>query len=233
MSLHIEAGPGQIANTILITGDPLRAKFISESMLVDAVCYNNVRGMLGFTGVYNGHRLSVQGTGMGIPSTAIYVHELIHDYHVTRIIRVGTCGALDADLHLGQIVVADSAFTDSAAYRMDVETMETGFAAHAGLLQHAMSVARTLSLPLAAGPVFSTDMFYDDSSRWKQWSQRGVLAVEMETSILYTLALRNNIEALTLLTVSDNIVTGRAMTSVEREEAGRDIMRLALETAIR
>lgn len=232
MSLHIEAVPGQVADTVLITGDPLRAKFIAESMFVDAVCYNNVRGMLGFTGMYNGHRLSVQGTGMGIPSTAIYVHELIHDYQIRRIIRVGTCGAISHDVSLGAIIVAASAFTDSAAYRMDVETMDRGLAAHAGLLQRTKSMADKLSLPLIAGPVFSTDVFYDDPTRWSQWSRRGVLAIEMETSVIYTLAQRANIEALTLLTVSDHILTGKAMTARERQEAGLDIMRLALETAI-
>jgi purine-nucleoside phosphorylase len=232
MSLHIEAGPNDIAETVLITGDPLRAKFIADSMFVDAVCYNNVRGMLGFTGLYNGRRLSVQGTGMGIPSTAIYVHELIHDYGVKRLIRIGTCGTIDPGLRLGEIIVAESSFTDSAAYRMDVETMDNGIRGHPGLLQRTKSVAERLSLPLIAGSVFSTDMFYDDPTRWNHWSGRGVVAVEMETSVIYFLAQRNNVEALTLLTVSDNIITGKAMTTVERREAGHDIMRLALAIAI-
>lgn len=232
MSLHIEAGPDHIADTVLITGDPLRAKYIAETMFTDVFCYNNVRGMLGFTGLYEGRRLSVQGTGMGIPSTAIYAHELIHDYHIKRLIRVGTCGAIQPDLRLGQIIVANTAFTDSAAYRMDVETMDSGIDADPVLLQRTRAVGGALALPLIAGSVFSTDVFYDDPTRWKSWSDRGVLAVEMETSVIYTLAKRHNIQALTLLAVSDNIITGAAMTAAERQNSGHEIMRLALKTAI-
>lgn len=232
MSFHIEAAPGEVADTILITGDPLRAKFIAESMLKDVFCYNHVRGMLGFTGLYKETRVSLQGTGMGIPSTAIYVHELIREYNVKRLIRIGTCGAIQPHLLLGQIIAADSAFTDSAAYRMDADTMEKGVPAHPGLLTRAKAVATTLNIPMVTGAIFSTDMFYDDPVRWKHWSQRGVLAIEMETSVIYTLAQRNGVEALTLLTVSDNILDGQAMSAAARQESGRDIMRLALETAV-
>lgn len=232
MSIHIEAIPGEIAETVLITGDPLRAKFIAETMLTGIVCYNNVRGMLGYTGIYKEQRVSVQGTGMGIPSTAIYVHELIHDYKVRRIIRVGTCGAIQPGLHVGQTIIADSAYTDSSAFRMDVVTMENGIRAHQDLVRNALAVAGALSQLVATGPVFSTDVFYDNPSRWELWGERGVLGVEMETSVIYLLAQQNNVEALTLLTISDHILTGNAMTSLERQETGRSIMQLALDTAI-
>lgn len=232
MSLHIGAGPSEIAETVLISGDPLRAKYVAEKMLKDVICYNQVRGMLGFTGTYKGKRVSVQGTGMGIPSTAIYVHELIHEYQVKRLIRIGTCGAIQTELKLGQLILANAAYTDSATSLMHFNTMNYAPKASELLLQKARETAHWLAIPLLEGPVFSTDVFYsEDETRWNTPIEKGVLGVEMESSILYTLALKNKVESLSILSVSDNILTGASTTAKEREEAGLDMMTLALEIA--
>lgn len=232
MSLHIGAQPKEIAATVLISGDPLRARFIAESMLTEVHCYNEVRGMLGFTGFYEGKRVSVQGTGMGIPSTAIYLHELIHEYGVKKIIRIGTCGAIQPELELGQLILAEAAYTDSATNLHYFNGMDSAPKATASLLKLAQDAAERLHIPALQGPVFSTDMFYtEEANRWDKWIKQGVLAVEMETSILYTLAARNNIEALSVLSVSDNIITQKLTTAQEREHAGQDLMKLVLEIA--
>jgi purine-nucleoside phosphorylase len=232
MSFHIGARKGGIAEAVLITGDPLRAKFIAEAMLTDVTCYSEVRGMLGFTGLYKGERISVQGTGMGIPSTAIYVHELIHDYDVRRIIRVGTCGAIQKELQLGQLVLATEAYTDSALPQLLSEKRMQSMAS-ATLTTIASMAAQRVSVPLVSGPVFSTDLFYgDEAHRWSTWTARGVLAIEMETAVLYTLAAKHGIDALTLLTVSDNILTSEFYNAGQREQASRAMMTIALETAL-
>jgi purine-nucleoside phosphorylase len=232
MSTHIGAAPGEIAGTVLIAGDPLRAKYVAEHMLDDVVCYNEVRGMLGFTGYYAGKRVSVQGTGIGIPSTAIYVHELVHYFGVKRIIRIGTCGALQPGIPLDQLILASAAFTDSATHLLFHPDMQVPAVAPGRLLEHARAVAGGLHISFLEGPIFSTDMFYsDDDDRWRGWQQQGLLAVEMETSMLYALAMRNGIEALTILSVSDNIVTQEAQTASDRESANVNMMRLALEIA--
>lgn len=232
MSTHIGAAPGEIASAVLIAGDPLRARYVAEHMLDDVVCYNEVRGMLGYTGYFGGKRVSVQGTGIGIPSTAIYVNELIHDFGVERIIRIGTCGALQPQIPLDQLIVATSAHTDSATHLRLYPDMGTPALAPGRLLERSREMAGQLQIPLLEGPIFSTDMFYsDDEDRWREWQERGLLAVEMETSILYALALRHGIEALTILSVSDNIVTREAQTASDRESANVNMMRLALEIA--
>lgn len=227
MSIHIGAAPGQIASTVLIAGDPLRAKYVAEKMLSDVICYSQIRGMLGFTGCYAGARVSIQGTGIGIPSTAIYVHELIHDYGVKKIIRIGTCGALRPELELDQLIVAESAYTDSST-----KSIHAPSKANEELLRQAVQKARLLSIPLIQGRIFSTDTFYsEDKNRWDEWIARGVLAIEMETSILYSLASENKVKALSLLAVSDNIVTKKFSSAKEREEITTDLMKLALEIA--
>ena len=232
MSLHIGARPGEIAETVLISGDPLRAKNIAESMFTDFICYNEVRGMLGFTGYYQGKKVSVQGTGMGIPSTAIYLHELVHAYGVKRIIRVGTCGAIQPDLELGQLILADAAFTDSGTNLIYFNDQIYAPRATERLLHRARLTAQDLKIPAKVGLVYSTDTFYsDDANRWDKWIAKGVLAVEMETSILYTLAQKYNFEALSVLSVSDNIITNKLTTAAEREHASMDMMKLALEIA--
>jgi purine-nucleoside phosphorylase len=232
MSLHIAASPGEIAETVLISGDPLRARNIAETMLTDVTCYNQVRGMLGFTGFYKGKRVSVQGTGMGIPSTAIYVHEFIHSYGVKKIIRVGTCGALQPELELGQLILAEAAFTDSATLQLFFPDPAMAAPAPGRLLEQAKAMAQQLQIPATTGPVFTSDMFYSEAAdRWDPWIKKGVLAVEMETSILYSLAAQNRLEALTILSVSDNIITEKLTTAQEREHASAEMMKLALELA--
>src|SRR5688572_27601132 len=147
MSIHIGAKPNQIAETVLISGDPLRAKYLAEKMLTDVICYNEVRGMLGYTGFYNGKRVSVQGTGMGIPSTAIYVHELIHDYGVKKIIRIGTCGAIQPNLELGQLILAEAAYTDSCTNQLHYNSMYYTPKASPEILKKATETARKLGIP--------------------------------------------------------------------------------------
>jgi purine-nucleoside phosphorylase len=201
-------------------------------MLTEVFCYNEVRGMLGFTGMYNGKRVSVQGTGMGVPSTAIYLHEFIHEYGVKKIIRIGTCGALQPFLELNQLILAEAAYTDSYTNIMHNNSADYAPLANAGLLQKTMETANKLSIPAIKGTVFTTDTFYsDEANRWDKWVAKGILAVEMESSILYTLAAKNNVEALSILSVSDNIITEKLTTAKEREHASMDMMKLALEVA--
>lgn len=230
MSLHIAAAPGEIAKTILITGDPLRARYIAEKMLTGVRCYNEIRGMLGYTGMYKGNPVSVQGTGIGIPSTALYLHELIHEYGVQKIIRFGTCGSIHPDLELHQVVLVSEAFTDSTTHLLYNSDMQVAAKPHPDVLQQAKDISKQHNIPIVEGPIFSTDLFYsDDLHRWEIWQQRGVIAIEMESSILYNMAHRNGIEALSILSVSDNVLTHTSTSARDREEAKGEMMRLALE----
>ncbi len=233
MSTHIGAGKGSIAETVLLPGDPLRAKFLAEHFLEDAVCYNQVRGMLGYTGIYKGKKVSVQGTGMGIPSHSIYVHELICDFGAKQLIRIGSCGALQGDIKLRDIILATCSSTDSAVNRIRFKGMD--FAPPAGfmLLKRAYEYARSRDINIKVGNVLSSDSFYNDDNPegWKLWASYGVLAVEMETSALYTLAARFGVDALSILTVSDNIVTGEAAPAEDREKTYTDMMEIALDLA--
>jgi purine-nucleoside phosphorylase len=233
MSLHLAAQPGEISETVLITGDPLRAKHYAEELLSDSVCYNSIRGMLGYTGVYRGKRISIQGTGIGIPSTALYVHELIHSYGVKRIIRVGTCGAIQSDISLGQVIVAEKAWTDSSVI-MALMKSNDRVPANATLLNQVMQSSSAMNIPIRSGAVFSTDLFYsdDDPMRWNEPIQQGVLAVEMETAVVYALAKKNNIQALSILTVSDHILKGETASASDRETKTTNMMKLALEVGI-
>lgn len=231
MSLHIQAAIDEIAETVLIAGDPLRAKYIAGKILTDVICYNELRGMLGFTGMYHGKRVSIQGTGMGIPSTAIYVHELIHEYGTKRIIRIGTCGAIQPHLKLGQIILAEAAYTDSNMHMLHHDTMDFAPTANFRLLEDAKKAAEEHSIEVQQGIVFSTDTFYGDIHRWDLWIERGLLGIEMETSILYSLASKNNVEALSILTVSDNLITKESSSAKEREEISIHMSKLALEMA--
>lgn len=231
MSLHIGAQRGEIAETVLISGDPLRARHIATHMLTDVHCYTEVRGMLGFTGTYGNKRVSVQGTGMGIPSTAIYIHELVHEYGVQNIIRVGTCGAVQADLSLGTILLATEAYTDSVTHSIYASPGDPSIPDPL-LLHQAREVARDLGIPTREGMVFSSDLFYHpDTDRWQPWVQKGLLAIEMETSILYDLGRQYGIRTLTVLSVSDNLITHAYTSAAEREHAGENVMRLALGLA--
>jgi purine-nucleoside phosphorylase len=232
MSVHIGAKVGDIAQTVLISGDPLRAKHVANTLLENSKCYNEVRGMLGFTGSYNGKNVSIQGTGMGIPSTSIYVNELISEYGVKNIIRVGTCGAIQKDIELGQVILAMSAGSDSATNRIHFGGMEFAPTADFGLLSNAHKAAQSMGLPVLVGQVFSTDTFYGhDADRWNVWTEHGVLGVEMETSVLYTIAARTGVKALSILTVSDNIITDKYSSAKDRESKFMDMMKIALEIA--
>ncbi|ELR73411.1 Purine nucleoside phosphorylase [Fulvivirga imtechensis AK7] len=230
MSLHIGAEPGEIAETVLLSGDPLRAKFIAENLLEDAVCYNTVRNMLGFTGYHHGKRVSVQGSGMGQPSLAIYVHELLQSYKVKNLVRIGTCGALLPDIRLGEIIIAQGACTDSNASRLQFNGLDFAPLADFNMLLKAYESAGKEGIKVRIGNVFSTDLFYfkNDPERWKVWSEHGVLCVDMETSALYTMAAAANARALSILTVSDNIITGSFSTSKDREQSLIDMVRIAL-----
>jgi purine-nucleoside phosphorylase len=232
-SIHIEAQKGDIAETILLPGDPLRAKFVAENLLEKAECFNRVRNMLGFTGYYNGNRVSIMGTGMGMGSTAIYVNELINTYEVKNLIRVGTCGAIQTILPVGQVILAMSACGDSGANRSDFNGLHFAATADFELLLKAYEASKRLNIYTVQGSIFSTDTFYDYNipNRWDIWERHGVLGVEMETQILFTLAKRFGAKALSILTVSDNIRTGAAASAKEREQSFMDMMKIALALA--
>jgi purine-nucleoside phosphorylase len=231
-SLHLEAKVGDIAETVLLPGDPLRAKHVAETFLDDVVCYNKVRNMFGFTGYYKGNRVSIQGTGMGMGSTSIYVNELINTYRVKNLIRVGTCGSIQENINLGQVLLAMSASGDSDANNLYFKGMHYAATADFDLLMKAYHIAEKLNIKTYRGSVFSTNTFYDDTpNRWEIWQKHGILGVEMETQILFTLAKRFGVKALSVLTVSDNIITGEATTALERQQSFDDMMRIALELA--
>ena len=233
MSIHISAKAGEIADVILLPGDPLRAKFIAENFLENAKIYTEVRGILGFTGTYSGKRVSVQGTGMGIPSISIYVNELFRDYGVKRAIRIGTAGSIQERLKVRDIVIATAACTDSASNRVRFGGRDFAPAATFQLVRKAWEVAAAKGWQVEAGNVLSSDMFYtEDPEEWKLWAKFGVLALEMESSELYTLAAKYGRECLALLTISDSLITGEVTTSEERQTTFTKMMEIALEVAI-
>ncbi|WP_195572326.1 purine-nucleoside phosphorylase [Paenibacillus sp. 1001270B_150601_E10] len=233
MSVHIGAKQGDIADTILLPGDPLRAKYIAETYLEDISCYNEVRGMLGFTGTYKGKRISVQGTGMGIPTTSIYVNELISEYGVKHLMRVGTCGAMQEHVHVRDVVLAQASCTDSSMNRHVFKDYDFSPIASFPLLKTAYEKGTEKGLKLHVGNIFSSDMFYrDDKSVVGKMMEYGVLAVEMETTALYSLAAKFGVHALTILTVSDHLLTGEETTAAERQTTFNDMMEVALETAL-
>lgn len=228
-SLHLEAKVGDIAETVLLPGDPLRAKFVAENFLTDAVCYNKVRGMYGYTGFYNGQRVSIQGTGMGMGSASIYIHELINTYGCKNLIRVGTCGSLQEKLDVGQVILVMSASGDSDANMLQFKGMHFAATADFGLLLNAYNNAQKMNIKTVQGSIFSTNTFYDtEPNRWEVWQKHGILACDMESQALFTISNRFNVKALSLLTVSDNIVTGVSSSQQEREKTFNDMMRIAL-----
>lgn len=233
MSVHIAAKPGDIAETILMPGDPLRAKFIAETYLENVVCYNEVRGMLGYTGTYRGQRLSVQGSGMGIPSFSIYANELIREYGVKNLIRVGTCGAMQEHVRVRELILAQAACTDSNINRLVFPGFDFAPIASFALLKTAYEQATAKGIKPHVGNIFSSDSFYrDDKTVVERLMAHGVLGVEMETTALYTVAAKYGVNALTILTVSDHLLTGEETTSEERQTSFREMMEVALETAI-
>ena len=229
MSIHIGAEPGQIAPTVLLPGDPLRAKYIAETMLEDVFCFNEVRGMLGYTGRYGDKRVSVMGGGMGIPSVSIYVHELVTKYDARTLIRVGTCGALQPHLMIGDIILAMTASTNSHINRLRFQGMDYAPAASFDLLLRAYQSAKGRGVKVYVGGILSSDTFYeDDPEWWKRWAEYGTLVVEMESAGLYTLAAKFGVDALSLLTVSNSLVTGEVATAEQREREFTQMAEIAL-----
>lgn len=230
MSTHIGAKPGEIAESILLPGDPLRAKFIAENFLENPVCYNEIRGMYGFTGTYKGQKVSVQGTGMGQPSLSIYANELFRFYGVQKAIRVGTTGAVQKETKLRDVILAMSASTDSSLNTHRFGGRHFAPTASFNLLKKAYDNAVAIGLTPQVGTIVSSDMFYDDAEAWKLWAQYGILGIEMEAAELYTLAAQFKREALAILTVSDHIVEGTTTTAEERQTSFKAMMEIALNT---
>lgn len=233
MSTHINAKTNEIAGTVLMPGDPLRAKWIAETFLEKPYCYSNVRGMLGYTGEYKGQRISVQGSGMGVPSAMIYYHELIKDYGVKQIIRVGTAGSYQEDVKIRDVVVALSASTNSGINNAVFNDVSFAPAASFNLIMKAALYARENNIPIRAGNVLTSDQYYeDDPMAYKKWANYGVLCVEMETAGLYTIAAKYNIEALAILTISDSLVTGEQCSFEERERTFEEMVQIALNICL-
>lgn len=235
MSIHIGAKKGEIAETILLPGDPLRAKYIAENFFKDVVQYNEVRGMYGFTGTYKGERISVQGSGMGVPSISIYVNELIQEYDVKKLIRVGTCGAMQENINVRDIILAQGATTDSQVNRLVFGGIDYAPIADFNLLKNAYETAEQKGLTTHVGNVFTSDVFYRDNGEEVNalLGRYNILAVEMETTALYTLAAKYDRQALSILTVSDHVITGELTTSEERQTSFNEMMELALETSLK
>jgi len=234
MSIHIGAQPGEIAPVVLMPGDPLRATWIAETFLEDSKCYNEVRGMYGYTGTWQGHRVSVQGSGMGQPSLAIYANELIRDYDVQTLIRVGSCGALTEKLAVRDIVIASGACTDSSMNRIRFDGLDYAPVADFGLMRAAYDAAATRAGDAAVhvGLIFSNDSFYSPRpDLLARMAEHGVLAVEMEASALYTLAAAHDRKALAICTVSDHVVTGEETSAKEREQSFGAMVEIALAAA--
>jgi purine-nucleoside phosphorylase len=232
MSIHIGANQGQIAPTVLLPGDPLRARYIAETMLEEVICYNQVRGMLGFTGRYADKRVSVMGSGMGQPSLSIYINELVSEYGVKTLIRVGTCGAFQPYLKVGDIVLPMTSSTDSSMNRLRFQGMDYAPAASFHLLLKAYEAARARGASVYVGGMFSGDTFYnEDPEWWKLWANYGALVCEMETNALYTLAAKFKVDALSVLTVSDSLVTGETSTAEQRERHFPLMAEIALEVS--
>ncbi|MGX7348981.1 purine-nucleoside phosphorylase [Dolosicoccus paucivorans] len=236
MSVHIGAEKGQIAKTVLFPGDPLRAKYIADNFLEDVEQYNTIRNMFGYTGTYKGVRVSVQGSGMGIPSAMIYAEELYTLYDVETIIRIGSAGAMHEDINIRDIVVAQGATTDSSVLENIFEG-QVSFAALGSfnVLDTAYHLAQDIVTDnrVIVGNMFSSDRFYNDEINTKKLADYGVLCVEMEAAGIYSVAAKHNRQALAMVTISDHLVTGEETTAEERETTFTQMMEVALETAVK
>lgn len=235
MSVHIGAKQGEIADKILLPGDPLRAKYIAETYLEDPLLYNEVRGMYGYTGTYKGERVSVQGTGMGVPSISIYVNELIQSYDVKKLIRVGTCGAIQKDVNVRDVILAQGATTDSQINQLIFQGIDYAPISDFELLKNAYDLGLEKGMDLRVGNVFTSDTFYRDNAKEvnELLAKYQVLAIEMESTALFTLAAKYGRQALSILTVSDHIITGEETTAEERQTTFHEMMELALDTIIK
>ena len=232
MSTHIGAKPGDIAETVLMPGDPYRAKWAAETFLKDATCVNQVRGMLGFTGTWRGHRVTIQGSGMGMPSLSIYANELIRDFGAKTLIRVGSAGAMLDRIKVRDVVIAMTASTLSTPSRGFFREVNFAPSADFGLLRRAVAAAEARGTPFHVGGIYSPAVFYDERSDLTEMMARhGVLAVEMEAAELYTVAARHGVRALAVLTISDHLLTHEALPAQDRERSFGDMIEIALDAA--
>lgn len=226
---HNSAQPGQLAPTVLMPGDPLRAKYMAEQFLSEVSLINDVRNMLGYTGTYGGKAVTIMGTGMGAASTGIYAHEFIHHYGVKQLIRVGSTGSIQPHVKVNDIVIAQGASTDSNFADQFNLPGQMAALADFNLLSKAASIAQQLGYSYHVGNVVSSDFFYhDDKDNWKQWAKMGILALEMEAHALYLTAARAGVKALAILTVSDSLLTGEALSADDREQSFNQMVKLAL-----
>ena len=230
---HISAQPGEFAETVLMPGDPLRAKFIAENFLENAKCITQVRNMFGYTGTYKGKLVSVMGSGMGVPSISIYATELYKDYGVEKIIRIGSCGAVRDDIKIRDIIVGMAASTDSNVNRQRFHNVDFAACADFSLLKSVVDTAEKLGKSVHVGNIFTADLFYTPQPEmFATMEKYGILAVEMEAAGLYGVAAEYGKKALTVLTVSDHIKTGEQTTAAERETTFKDMMELTLESVL-
>lgn len=233
MTPHNSAKNGEIAESVLMPGDPLRAKHIAENYLEDVVCYNQIRNAFGFTGTYRGKRISVQASGMGIPSFSIYVNELFEFYGCKNVVRVGTCGAVHPEVKVRDTIIATGACTDSAINRNNFHGHDYAAVANFELMRAVADTAAVMQIPIHFGLVFSSDLFYSDKPHdWELWAKYGVLAVEMEAVALYTIAAKYHARGLCMVTVSDHVLSSEQITAEERQRGSDDMVRLALESLL-
>lgn len=232
MTIHIGAKPGEIAETVLLPGDPYRAKWAAENFLKDAKLVNEVRGMLGFTGTYQGHPVTIQGSGMGMPSLSIYVNELIKDYDAKTLIRIGSCGAMQKDIAVRDVIIAMTATTVATPSSTIFRELNYAPCADYVLLRAAVDAAQKIDVGVHVGGIYSSDTFYDERPDLNaEMTRHGILGVEMEAAELYTLAARYQRRALAVLTVSDHLITGDALPSDQRESSFGDMVQIALDAA--
>ncbi len=232
MTFHIGAKPGEIAETVLLPGDPYRAKWAAETFLKGAVCVNRVRGMLGFTGSWKGHRVTIHGSGMGMPSLSIYANELIRDYGARTLIRIGSAGAMQAHVKVRDLVIAMTASTLSTPSRGFFREMQFAPCADYGLLERAVTAARARGAAFHVGGIYSSDVFYDERPDLTEaLARHGTLCVEMEAAELYTVASRHGARALAVLTMSDHLLTHEALPAEDRERSFGEMVEIALQAA--
>ncbi len=232
MTIHIGAKPGEIAETVLMPGDPYRAKWAAETFLDDAVCVNEVRGMLGFTGTWKGNRVTIQGSGMGMPSLSIYANELITEYNAQTLIRIGSCGGMQDHVGVRDVILASTTTTLSTPSRGIFKELNYAPTADFDLLHKAFHAAERLDVKTHVGGIYSSDVFYDERpDLTEQMMRHGILGVEMEAAELYILAARHKRRALAVLTVSDHLVTHEALPADQRERSFGDMVEIALSAA--